>query len=79
MHLRPICKYCGQSGCKTDGAPLMTEDSDMYRINAEQCLIMAERAASPDIRAGYLDLAKRWEQLAAAADKLAIERRAQFC
>jgi hypothetical protein len=56
----------------------MTEDFDVYRINAEQCLIMAERAASPEIRAGYLDLAKRWEQLAEAADKLSIERRAQF-
>jgi hypothetical protein len=60
-------------------APLMTEDFYVYRINAEQSLIMAERAANPAIRAGYLDLAKRWEQLAAAAHKLAIERRAQFC
>jgi hypothetical protein len=51
----------------------MTNDHDTYRIYAEQCLIIAERAVSPDIRAAYLGLAKRWEQLAAAAEKLSTE------
>jgi hypothetical protein len=56
----------------------MTNDYDIYRIHAEQCLISAARGANEAIRAGYLDLAKRWEQLAAAAEKLSIERGGNF-
>jgi hypothetical protein len=46
----------------------MVRRGDVYRMNAEQCLIKAEVAQSKQTRTEFLDAAEQWKQLAADAD-----------
>jgi hypothetical protein len=46
----------------------MMRRADVYRMNAEQCLIKAEIAQSKATRAEFLDAAEQWTQLAKDAD-----------
>lgn len=41
-----------------------------YRVNAEQCLILAERATTRAVREEYKRLAAQWLKMAANADHL---------
>jgi hypothetical protein len=41
-----------------------------YRANAEQCLILAERATTEETRAEYKQLAEHWLQMATDAEAL---------
>jgi len=57
------------------GAFSMPSRADVYRMNAEQCLIRAEIARSKETRAEFLEAADQWKQLAEDAEAVDELRR----
>jgi hypothetical protein len=55
-------------------SPSVKSPIHRYRANAEHLLIMAERAATAELRAEYKQLAEGWLKMAGEAEELAALR-----
>jgi len=59
---------------------MFSEYANEYREWAEHCLALAERAAHPEAKTAWLELARKWQRVAEQADtqvRLAREIRAR--
>jgi hypothetical protein len=49
--------------------------SELYRKNAEDCLLRTTKARTPEGKAGWLKIAEEWQKLADEMDALQANRR----